>query len=44
MLLIISSKTSQIGNEIVEFWAAEATKVFTILYLQKNSDVSKKIC
>ena len=43
MLFITSSKTSQTGNEIVKFWAAEATKIVTIMYLQKNSDVSKKI-
>ena len=43
MLFITSSKTSQTDNEIVKFWAAEATKIFTIMYLQKNSDVSKKI-
>ena len=33
ILFITSSKSSQISNEIVKFWAAETARIFTILYL-----------
>ena len=38
LFITSSSESSQICNEIVKFWAAEATKIF-----QRNSDVSKNL-